>query len=93
MDTWISEDSKNKLDKSKELFFAVKWFKYVLDPNNGYWEKGLVSVPLVAYTLSDKATYKKIKVHFGYTEDDEEFQKSCRGYYSMIRQYEFNAIK
>ena len=69
--TWISEDAKNKLDKTKELFIAVKWSKYVSDPNDGYWEKGLVSVPLVAYTLSDKSTYKKIKAHFGYTEEDE----------------------
>lgn len=68
---WISEDSKNKLDKSKELFIAVKWSKYVSDPADGYWEKGLVSVPLVAYTLSDKSTYKKIKAHFGYTEEDD----------------------
>ena len=69
--TWISEDAKNKLDKSKELFIAVKWSKYVSDQNAGYWEKGLVSVPLVAYTLSDKSTYKKIKAYFGYTEEDE----------------------
>lgn len=69
--TWISEDSKNKLDKEKELFIAVKWLKYVSIPEEGYWEKGLVSVPLVAYTLSDKSTYKKIKAHFGYTEEDE----------------------
>lgn len=69
--TWISEDAKNKLDKSKELFIAVKWSKYVLDPNDGYWEKGLVSVPLVAYTLSDKSTYKKIKAYFVYTEENE----------------------
>ncbi|MDC6148362.1 HNH endonuclease family protein [Mediterraneibacter gnavus] len=69
--TWISEDAKNKLDKTKELFIAVKWSKYVSDPNDGYWEKGLVSVPLVAYTLSDKSTYKKIKAYFGYTEEDE----------------------
>lgn len=69
--TWISEDSKNKLDKSKELFIAVKWSKYVSNPDDGYWEKGLVSVPLVAYTLSDKATYKKIKAYFGYTEAED----------------------
>ena len=35
-----------------------------------YWEKGLLSVSLVADILSAKATYKKIKAHFGYTEED-----------------------
>lgn len=60
----------DKLDMEKELFIGVKWIKYVDDQSNGYWEKGLTSVPLVAYTLSDRSTYKKIRTHFGYSEEN-----------------------
>ncbi len=66
---WSSEEQKAKLDKYKELFIGVKWKKYVDDQADGYWEKGLISVPLVAYTLSDKSTYKKVQAHFGYSEE------------------------
>ena len=47
----------------------LRWFKYVDDPNDGYSDKSLTTVPLVAYTATDKSTYKKVRVHFGYTED------------------------
>ena len=66
---WDSEDAKGKLDRKKEIFIRVKWKKSVNDPAEGYWEKGMTSVPLVAYTLTDKTTYKKVKEHFGYKED------------------------
>jgi hypothetical protein len=69
---WVSEDSKNKLDQNKEVFIGVKWKKFANDADDGYWEKGMISVPLVAYTLSDKTTYKKVREHFGYTGEDEE---------------------
>ena len=34
----------------------------------GYWEKGMTSVPLVAYMLNDQTTHKKVRQHFGYKE-------------------------
>ena len=70
--SWNSEDAKAKLDRKKEIFIRVKWKKFVSDPTDGYWEKGMTSVPLVAYTLTDKTTYKKVKEHFGYKDDVQE---------------------
>ena len=69
---WSSEESKNKLDANREVFIGVKWEKYVDDITDGYWEKGMTRVPLVAYTLSDKTTYKKVREHYGYTGEDDE---------------------
>jgi hypothetical protein len=66
---WLLPEQKAKLDREKELFIGVKWKKFVNDQADGYWERGLTSVPLVAYTLSDRATYKKVQAHFGYSED------------------------
>ena len=66
---WISEADKAKLDKEAEIFIGVKWYAFVDDQNNGYSDKSLTTVPLVAYTATDKSTYKKVRVHFGYTED------------------------
>ena len=62
--TWIQEGDKKKLDPNKEVFIRVDWKKSVSDQNDGYWEKGMTSVPLVAYTLSDRSTYKKVQEHF-----------------------------
>ena len=67
---WDSEEHKSRLDKYKELFLGVKWKKYVKNQSDGYWEKGLTSVPLVAYTLSDRTTYRKVQAHFGYSVEE-----------------------
>ena len=64
---WESEESKEKLDPNKEVFIGVAWKKYVTDINDGYWEKGMTTVPLVAYMLNDKTTHQKVRDHFGYT--------------------------
>lgn len=69
---WDSEDAKAKLDQNKEIFISVKWKKFVNDSAEGYWEKGMTSVPLVAYTLTDKTTYKKVKERFGYKDDAQD---------------------
>lgn len=66
---WDCEAAKAKLDPNKEIFIRVKWKNTVADPAEGYWEKGMTGVPLVAYTLTDKTTHKKVKEHFGYQED------------------------
>ena len=66
---WINESAKSQLDSDMEIFIGVEWLKYVDDPADGYWEKGLVSVPLVAYMLSDKTTHQKVQEHFQYKPD------------------------
>ena len=38
------------------------------DINDGYWEKGMTTVPLVAYMLNDRTTHQKVREHFGYTD-------------------------
>ena len=68
---WQDETAKSKLDRVKELFIGVRWKKYVQDQSDGFWEKGLTSVPLVAYTLSDKTTYKKVRDYFGYSAEED----------------------
>lgn len=65
---WKSEESKEKLDPNKEVFIEVAWKKYVTDINDGYWEKGMTTVPLVAYMLNDKTTHQKVRDHFGYAD-------------------------
>ena len=66
---WASEDAKKKLDPKKEVFIGIAWKKYVTDIADGYWEKGMTSVPLVAYKINDKTTHQKVREHFGYAED------------------------
>ncbi len=70
---WVSEESKQKLDPNKEVFVGVNWKKYVTDVNDGYWEKGMTTVPLVAYMLmlNDKSTHQKVREHFGYSDSDD----------------------
>lgn len=65
---WESEALKQDLDPDREVFIGVKWKKYVTDIHDGYWEKGMTTVPLVAYMLSDKSTYKKVREHFNYID-------------------------
>lgn len=68
---WESEELKKKLDPNKEVFIGVAWKKYVTDSANGYWEKGMTTVPLVAYMLNDKTTHRKVREHFGYTDSED----------------------
>lgn len=68
---WESEESKGKLDPNKEVFIGVEWKKYVTDPAEGYWEKGMTTVPLVAYMLNDKTTHRKVREHFGYSDAED----------------------
>ena len=53
-------------DEDTEIFIRVDWKSYVQDQSDGYWEKGMTSVPMVAYQLSDQSTHKKVREHFGY---------------------------
>ena len=65
---WESEESKEKLDPNKEVFIGVAWKKYVTKKKKKYWEKGMTTVPLVAYMLNDRTTHQKVREHFGYTD-------------------------
>ena len=64
--TWMQPALKAKLDEDNEIFIRVAWKSYVEDQREGYWEKGMTTVPLVAYSLSDQTTYKKVRQYFGY---------------------------
>ena len=63
---WLEQGYKAKLDIDREIFIRVEWKSFVEDQNDGYWEKGMTSVPMVAYKLSDQSTHKKVREHFGY---------------------------
>lgn len=63
---WVDQTLKANLDVDNEIFIRVEWKSYVEDQNDGYWEKGMTSVPMVAYMLSDQSTHKKVREHFGY---------------------------
>ena len=63
---WINSDKRDQLVTEKEIFIGVDWKKSVPDEDQGYWEKGLTSIPLVAYMLNDRTTYRKVSEHFGY---------------------------
>lgn len=63
---WLEPVLKAKLDIDREIFIRVKWKSFLEDQNDGYWEKGMISVPMVAYRLSDQSTHKKVREHFGY---------------------------
>lgn len=65
---WIQPAEKSSLDTDKEIFIRVEWKSYVDDEQDGYWEKGLTTVPMVAYKLSDQSTHKKVREHFGYKD-------------------------
>lgn len=63
---WIEPTYKANLDVEKEIFIRVEWKAYVQNQSDGYWEKGMTSVPMVAYQLNDQSTHKKVREHFGY---------------------------
>ena len=65
---WVKPSYKNALKIDQEIFIRVDWKNYVEDQNDGYWEKGMTSVPLVAYMLNDQTTHKKVRQYFGYSE-------------------------
>ena len=44
------------------------WKNVEEDQNNGYWEKGMTSIPLVAYQLNDQTTHRMVRKHFGYKD-------------------------
>lgn len=63
---WVDHTYKAKLDPEKEIFIRVDWKNYIQDQKDGYWEKGMTAVPLVAYQPSDKSVHKKVQEYFGF---------------------------
>lgn len=63
---WVDQTLKANLDIDNEIFIRVDWKSFVEDQNDGYWEKGMTSVPMVAYMLSNQSTHKKVREYFGY---------------------------
>ena len=58
--------SQASVKPSDEYFLAIKWFK-TTTKELGYWEKGMTSVPMVAYTTNDETTHNKVLKHFNIT--------------------------
>ncbi len=65
---WVEPSYRAKLDVRNEIFIRVDWKSYVENLNDGYWEKGMTAVPLVAYILNDQTTLKKVRQYFGIDE-------------------------
>ena len=63
---WINAAAKAELDPQKERFLGVRWIKKV-PIEEGYWEKGMTSLPMVAYLMKDETTHNKVLEHFGVT--------------------------
>ena len=59
---WVDENKKNELPKT-EMFVGVQWI-HTVDAADGFWEKGMTSLPMVAYTINDSYTHDKVLKHF-----------------------------
>ena len=60
---WINSAAKAAIDPSNEYFVGVRWLRTV-SADEGYWEKGMTSIPMVAYMMNDDSTHKKVLEHF-----------------------------
>ena len=60
---WSDEQTKAALDAQNEIFVGVNWLRTV-SIDDGYWEIGMTSVPMVAYMISDQTTHDKVLEHF-----------------------------
>lgn len=64
--SWINNTAKSSINPKDEYFLAVKWVR-TTTKELGYWEKGMTSLPMVAYAANDDTTYKKVLKHFNIT--------------------------
>lgn len=62
---WVDESAKDALPDI-ELFVGVDWI-YTVSADDGYWEKGMQSLPMVAYLPGDTTTHDKVLKHFNIT--------------------------
>ena len=61
---WINGAAKAALDPAHEYFLGVRWIRTV-SSDEGYWEKGMTSLPMVAYMMNDESTHNKVLKYFG----------------------------
>lgn len=64
--SWMDNTAKSALNPHTEYVLAVKWFRTV-STDFGYWEKGMTSLPMVAYLMDDETTHDKVLSHFNLT--------------------------
>ena len=61
---WVREDLKATLIPNEELFIRIDW-KYAVDNEaDGYWVKGMRSLPMCAYKNSDRTTHDMVQRYF-----------------------------
>lgn len=60
---WTNTAAKASIDPSNEYFIGVRWLR-TASADEGYWEKGMTSIPTVAYTMNDDSTHNKVLEHF-----------------------------
>lgn len=60
---WVDQAARVTIDPANEYFVGIKWI-YTVSVDDGYWEKGMTSLPRVAYMPSDEATHNKVLKHF-----------------------------
>lgn len=63
---WVDEAARTTINPANEYFVGIKWI-YTVSADNGYWEKGMTSLPMVAYTMNDETTHNKVLQHFNIT--------------------------
>ena len=64
--SWVNLMAKAAINASKEMFLQVNWIR-TTKRDLGYWEKGMTSVPLVAYVPTDGTTHDMVLKHFSIT--------------------------
>ena len=60
---WVDREARAVIDPVNEYFMGIKWI-YTVPVEDGYWEKGMTSIPMVAYTMTDETTHDKVLKHF-----------------------------
>lgn len=60
---WTNTAAKASIDPFNEYFIGVRWLR-TASADEGYWEKGMTSIPTVAYTMNDDSTHNKVLEHF-----------------------------
>ena len=63
---WNDKTAKAAINPTDEYFLGVDWI-YTVDKYLGYWEKGMKSLPIVAYTMNDESTHEMVLKHFNIT--------------------------
>ena len=63
--TWTDEQAKAALTDN-EMFVGVDWI-HTVPTDAGYWEKGMQSLPMVAYLSNDESTHDQVLNHFNIT--------------------------